>query len=142
MRKIIQQYSESITAGILLFLTGTVVFTTFELEQKLPGADKILHFLGGAIVAWFFSLVFTLELSSLPASKGFLVIISTVALIGVLWEFAEYLSGTYSPQFIWNYFHGGDLPDTLLDLFVDMLGGAGFFMLRTLSNRGNDPTAS
>lgn len=127
MRQIITEYYESISAGVILFLIGTLFFAQLDLEHTLPYLDKVLHVTGGFIVAWFFSLFFYSELANFTSLKKILLLVSTVALIGVVWEFAEFLSGAYSPHYfpaLYKYFHGGDLIDTLLDLVADLVGGA------------------
>ncbi len=64
-----------------------------------------------------------------------LLIVAGVALIGVVWEFAEYLSAHYgvliSPLLV-KYFHGGDLADTLGDLGADLLGAFIFVLVMRL----------
>jgi len=84
--------------------------------------DIILHFFGGLMVAAIL-LGFLEEkphIFILSQNKFFslIVIVSFVALIGVLWEFYEYAL---------DYFlviHQMKLSDTLFDLFFDLLGGA------------------
>lgn len=91
--------------------------------------DDVMHALGGAWVAFFFLVFFIkrdIYANFNPAWKNFIATLGFVALIGVLWEFYEYLKDVY----IFNK-HPLDfspdphlLPDTLFDLFLDLTGAA------------------
>ena len=63
--------------------------------------------------------------------KKTLLIIGYALIIGVLWEFAEFLAGKYLSDPIYNIWHLrtyfiGDLDDTLGDLLNDIIGGLTF----------------
>lgn len=85
--------------------------------------DPILHFLGGASIAWltWWGFLFLKARGSLPALPRwalFLICLSVTALIGVLWEFYEYA------VFIWlDPSYDIRLPDTICDLLLDLCGG-------------------
>lgn len=99
--------------------------------------DQVLHFSGGFFVAMLFSIYLKNHLPSDAKLKNALVLISVVAFIGVIWEFAEYLAGQiliepiYKNFDIKTYFIG-DIDDTINDLLMDILGAILFvFSSRT-----------
>ncbi len=87
-----------------------------------------MHFAGGFMVAWFFNEYFKKSLSSFSWLDRLLILLGTVAFIGVLWEFAEFFSNLYPDNFpiLHYFFYGGDLVDTIGDLAFDLMGGALF----------------
>ena len=63
--------------------------------------------------------------------KKTLLVIGYALIIGVLWEFAEFLAGRYLSDPIYNIWHLrtyfiGTLGDTLSDLLNDIIGGLTF----------------
>lgn len=89
--------------------------------------DIILHFLGGLGVA--LTVQRWLVDKYLPAISGWLMavlLVSAAGLVGLGWEFAEYLASVFLPSRFFGYKVGwiGDLPDTLSDLLMDLVGGA------------------
>jgi hypothetical protein len=111
--------------GIFLVLLGVFIGTYFNIYSFIPYFDKVLHTLGGLIVAWFFSIYFEKELASTSKWKKVLILTAMAALIGLVWEFAEY-SAIYVKNYlplVYEYFHGGSLTDTLTDLVSDVTGG-------------------
>ena len=88
--------------------------------------DVSLHFLGGLGVYLILQQYFKTDLSGLPWLKRTILLVGTTALVGVIWEFAEY-SFTAIPAILPLPWDGlsfiGDLPDTLSDLSLDILGG-------------------
>lgn len=98
-----------------LFLNDGLGLTYFKFH-----VDKLMHLTGGLAIAWLALVFFAHRLDRLPSFDRFLIVISVTALIGVLWEFAEYL-GQFFPT-ISHYLSGGDLADTLGDLTFDLFG--------------------
>ncbi|MEK7185323.1 MAG: hypothetical protein AAB726_01745, partial [Patescibacteria group bacterium] len=136
-----------IIAGVLLFLVGVFVSGFYELYYKLSYLDIIYHFLGGIVLGWFFYiLIFSKrevgqgdEQSERFAGKNFsvsmqlFILVSAVCFAGVIWEYAERLSTIYASihaPWLYYWFSGGNLNDTLFDLLADMFGGAFFFGIR------------
>lgn len=90
--------------------------------------DDLMHLLGGAWVALLFFYLFSKTHPPLDLSyrfPAFILALGFVALIGVLWEFYEYLADvyilkvhplTYAPN-------PNTLPDTMADLVIDLIGG-------------------
>lgn len=134
-----------ILAGVLVFVTGVFVSGFFDLYFKFSHLDTLFHFIGGMALGWFFYiLIFSKGLR--PASddgngaestdKNFsvamqlFILVSAVSFAGIIWEYAERLSTIYASvhaPWLYHWFSGGNLNDTLLDLLADMLGGAVFF---------------
>lgn len=88
--------------------------------------DMVLHFLGGLGVYLIVSSYFQNGLAKLSWFNRTILLVGVTALIGVIWEFAEY-SFTAIPAILPLPWDGlsfiGDLPDTLSDLSLDILGG-------------------
>ena len=92
-----------------------------------PWFDTALHYLGGFFVALLFFNY--LKKHFIPGSKAgnALILVGSVALIGVVWEFAEYIASqtlvepVQAAFGIKTYFMG-DLDDTVTDLLMDILG--------------------
>lgn len=110
---------------VIIFLVNAVGMY-FGFYMKFWWFDMSLHFLGGFFMAMFMA-HYLMDVKMPSKLKGFLIIGSTVTLIGVLWEFAEYLASQtlieplYRTFGIKTYFIG-DLEDTMSDLLMDMIG--------------------
>lgn len=117
----------SIILTALVFIVAVGFFTTaFHLYNIIPHFDKFMHFIGGAIAAWFFVYYFRRdfrETDRWSKVRFILAIIGAVTFVGVVWEFGERLSTLYAPHWFRHYFYGGDLADTLTDILSDILGG-------------------
>lgn len=126
-------YLYPVALGIILLLIGLFVTEYFQLAYDYPGFDKLLHTTGGFIAAWFVATLVGREIGLMRPWVAGLALIGAVALIGVLWEFAEYSAQwvRYAHPVFYHYFHGGDLTDTLGDLLADLAGGASFALLCT-----------
>lgn len=121
-----KKYFNCILTGVVVLVLGILVANYFNIYASVPHFDKLLHFFGGFIVAWFFSIFFAKDLNGISRFKKFLILMAMAALIGLFWEFAEYLSNLYSAPLLKHFFYGGDLRDTLTDLLSDVIGGAIF----------------
>jgi|SRR3989344_124992 len=88
--------------------------------------DMVLHFLGGLGVYFIVQQYFKNDLSDFLWIKRTILLVGATALVGIIWEFAEY-SFTAIPAVLPLPWDGmsfiGDLPDTLADLSLDTLGG-------------------
>lgn len=109
-----------ITFGLLtIFLVGSL-----NLYQRINHLDKIFHIVGGFLIAWFFIDYFD-ELKTSDKLKRLIICLAGAALISLVWEFAEHFSSVYGPThfpWIYHYFYGGNLVDTLHDLIADLSG--------------------
>ncbi len=87
--------------------------------------DVSLHFLSGLGVYFVVQQYFRKDLSGFPWIKKTILLVAVTALVGIIWEFAEY-SFTAVPAILSLPWDGlsfiGDLPDTLQDLALDTSG--------------------
>ena len=110
----------------LLFVLATVFIAGFfNVYNYIPHLDKIFHFFGGGIAAWFVIEFWKYRKHHFRPQIHWTMIFSAVLAIGLLWELAEYLSSLYSPHYFpWfvKYFYGGGLYDSIGDVVADMTG--------------------
>ncbi len=118
---------------------GVILIAVFPSEWfgwfRIYFFDKVLHLSGGIISAWFFSIFFRKELGATPKFKAVIIVVSISSLVGVFWEFSEYISSVYVSQIapvIAHYMYIGDLTDTLGDILFDLIGGWVFALLYIL----------
>lgn len=95
----------------------------FQWYVDLPWIDIPLHLMGGAWVALLFFRLFgdlffeKLYEHKYEAARVLILAVAFSVLIGVFWEFFEYLLTQYTPiEF------QGSLTDTMGDLLMDILG--------------------
>lgn len=114
-----------VIAGLLLIFIALIVGEYYGLYYSIPFFDKTMHFIGGAVAAWFVLALLQEEVTHMKWWKQVLIMVSVTAFIGMVWEWAEYLSQYTKNDYplFYKYFSGGDLPDTLLDLVADTAGG-------------------
>ena len=114
-----------VLVGILLVFCGIFVGEYYALYYRIPLFDKVLHVAGGAVAAWFVLALLQEELTHLNWWKQLLILVSVTTFIGVVWEWAEYLANftRTSAPWLYHFFHGGNLSDTLSDLVADVAGG-------------------
>ncbi len=112
----------------LVLFVGLFIGSEWGFYSAYPSFDKLLHFAGGLAMAWLALALLQDDIVHLPAWKQVLIVVSVAAFIGVVWEFAEYVSGftKESIPLLYRYFRGGDLADTLGDLLADIIGGSVF----------------
>ena len=100
-----------------------------------PDLDVPMHLAGGVAIAYFF------HTASVNGSRRRVLgpyhrlthVILVFALVGtaaVCWEFAEFLSDRY----LGTNAQGGSLDDTLKDMALGMVGGAGFLVLSAIAH--------
>ncbi|HYU64692.1 MAG TPA: hypothetical protein VEK36_00275 [Candidatus Paceibacterota bacterium] len=123
----------SLWAVLLILFIGIYPSEKFEWYAHVHNLDKVMHFLGGFVIAWSIWQLFEWERRQFSGFTIFILVVGGTAIIGIVWEIAEYFSNIYlgpssSPvkQLIYHYFHGGDLTDTLGDLFSDLIGAVAF----------------
>lgn len=95
-----------------------------------PNSDFALHFWGGIFVA-----LYAMQISSEKGKfKNWLFIFGTVALFGVLWEFAQFGMDQLKITFELSIINFQPTPrDTMFDLFADMIGGIFVLLLTFLT---------
>ncbi|MDP3725106.1 MAG: hypothetical protein Q8R20_01395 [Nanoarchaeota archaeon] len=109
-----------VIAGILL-LVAHAILSPLLLYVQYPVLDIPMHFTGGFIAAWFFAAYFKNEQIKISKIAGIVIIIGGTAIVGVAWEWMEWIVDNV---FLPNHPFMGGLDDTLLDLVMDLLGGA------------------
>lgn len=119
-----------------LILSVHVLASVYKLYWTYWWLDIPMHFMGGFLAALVFFWFFKKFPSFFNIENDFLVtlifILGWVALIGVLWEFVEFLYAVLviskdrliDSQVLWLF-------DTLKDIFFDLLGG---FVLLAIAN--------
>ncbi|OGY64043.1 MAG: hypothetical protein A2214_00135 [Candidatus Harrisonbacteria bacterium RIFOXYA1_FULL_48_8] len=120
---------KAIIYGFFLIHGLNVLAMFFGLYVTFPWYDTVLHIGGGAWVALLCVWLYKNE-------KNPILILGFVALIGVLWEFSEYLF--LNDVMAWM-FNEKSMPqtisDTLTDLFADLIGGSVFLLLSRIKSQ-------
>lgn len=103
----------------------------------LKAFDVSLHFLGGFFVSMLLLSYYDREFKRNSQLFRLLSAVGITLLVGVAWEFMEYLGSIYLSEPIWRIYQVrvyfiGDLADTLSDLFMDTLGASLFAALHLL----------
>ena len=115
-----------------------IVGLIYDLPFRFWWFDVIIHFAGGIWVisaAQYFSKLFGIEIigNKHVVASYFIALLGAVVLVGVFWEFAEFVFDQYILKT--NFMKlSGAIEDTLSDLFFDMAGGVGgiigFYVVR------------
>lgn len=101
-----------------------------------------MHFLGGFWTAMAF--IYLISAYQFPISKEafnqnflsfLIVILSFVALIGIFWEFYEFLNDFFLSSKAYAQIMQQGAADTIADLFFDLLGGTVFIVIFKLFSR-------
>ncbi len=122
------KYSKAVLINFALFFAVHLLASSWGFYYIAQGFDKVMHFWGGVSVALFFiwyfyfSGRFTLPLPKDSKIFFIFLIVGLVALVGVGWEFFEYIGNNYIAKGQMQ----GDLTDTMGDLFADLVGGLVF----------------
>jgi len=116
---------------IILYILG-IFFSLFKIWSYFPWIDIPMHILGGFVVAYSFTLILTfLDSKKLMKIKSklvyFFIILSSVALITVFWEFYEFIL-----TYFFNLGMQGTLVDTMCDLFLGLLGAMFLFIFKKI----------
>ena len=121
-----------VLAAIFLFVFNAV-FLRLGFYQRFSWLDILMHFLGGAIVAVFFSILFQEDIHRLRPLPALIFIVGVAITVGVFWEFFEWGMDHW---FVANFM--GGLIDTLSDILMDFLGGAsvGLVWLKEYKSKG------
>jgi len=110
------------TALIFVLFALVLLDIKFELIKNILWYDSLLHMLGGAFSATVFIYVFSCKWQLFDSKKNFLYTLATiaglVALVGVTWEFYEFLIDAALGSLAQP-----SLADTIKDLANDLLGG-------------------
>ena len=130
-----------IVTSLIIILAVHFAGSAFSWYDRLFWLDIIMHFLGGAWVAalsvYLFGEYWQVISDKAKPFQEFMLILGSVALVGVLWEFYEFLADVYllkihplnlapDPQV---------LPDTIADLLNDLIGGSLAFLFIKLKKK-------
>ena len=115
-----------VAPAIIIFLFGIFPAEWLNIYTRYPYMDKVMHIAGSMAIAWLASALLRKDAKRLSPLFFVLFLVGTTALVGVLWEIAEYGATVLRHTFplIYQYFHGGDQADTIADLISDVFGGA------------------
>lgn len=111
---------------VVFFVAHGVALYSF-LYWKVSWLDIIMHLLGGALVAatvvWWVYFSGRISLPSLSPFFTLMLILGAVALVGVFWEFFEFLVDKFITKKNYIDLLQPGVIDTMKDLFMDILGG-------------------
>lgn len=120
--------SQIIIVSLILILAFHFFANLFNWYNAIWWLDVVMHLVGGGWVALTSTyILFNGEKSRLlNHTQRIILIVGLVALVGVFWEFYEYLSDVYLLKVhpLTLAPNPSLLPDTLKDLFNDLVGGA------------------
>ncbi|MBI2514787.1 hypothetical protein HYV91_01175 [Candidatus Wolfebacteria bacterium] len=132
--------SSKFVIGLLLLIFFVHLFATINFWYwTFRWFDIPMHFLGGFWVAMvFFWLIYPrFQITNYQLPITIILLLAFVALVGVLWEFFEFIfdllfsrAGYTGISRILGYGVKDLYIDTLKDLFMDLLGGLGFFFIQ------------
>lgn len=127
---LVNHLKNPITWGIALLIVAILFGEMFSLYYRFAWLDTAFHAIGGFLLAWY--MWHWIASIAMPSYMRILIVLSLALAIGVIWEWAEYLS-SFSRESIptlYRYFHGGNLADTLKDLVADSLGALAYIAIR------------
>ena len=116
---------------LIVYVLGLIIYI-LEIPKILPWIDIPLHLIGGFVLAYSFILI----LEFLRAKKlikvnnkliYFIIILSLVSLIAVFYEFYE-----FTLSYVLKIGMQGNLIDTMVDLFLGLLGGIFIFLFKQI----------
>jgi len=118
--------------GIIILFFGIYVSGRLAIYEDFPHFDSVMHFLGGATIAWFV----VGRASHRGQWVSFQKTLCITVAVGILWEIAEWFSGVaFAPgSVVYKYFSGGGPLDTVVDVLLDIAGAALFYAFYRRSN--------
>jgi uncharacterized membrane protein YjdF len=103
-------------ALVLLFAVPlAATFFGYVMKSSYLGEDKIFHFMGGALLAWFAGLVSRQYIKN--EYVFYAAVISFAAAVGAFWEVYEWVFMLYGTEIMQVA-----LSDSMLDIIADTLG--------------------
>ncbi len=125
---------KTIISFLIVFLFLHIFATIYHLYWLFPWFDVPMHFLGGFLLAMiYFWINPKIEIANPCLGKmpkwlvSMVFILSFVILIGVLWEFYEFLHDFYLLTGGKISVFQNSFADTIKDLFFDLVGGTAAF---------------
>lgn len=146
MEEKINMISSKFILGLLVFIIGLHVFATiYSWYWTYTWFDMPMHFLGGfwlAIVFLYLNPDFKIPNPRFTKLPNYLITIvitlGFVALIGVFWEFFEFLFDIFVSSKGYLGVAQQGVADTMSDLFFDLLGGLVFLIICKYFLKNND----
>ena len=132
-------YKLSIVCLALVFLS-CVPSLYYDLYLKYPWFDVVQHLSGAFFVAMFMTVYLEENIRGGSRMKNLIVITGATILMGVLWEFSEYIANQtlidyFYEKFRLRVYFMGDLNDTVKDLVMDVSGAVLFYCLHLFWSR-------
>lgn len=109
-------------------------------EQSIIWVDNVLHILAGVVIAmsWFRIIQKTLK-TSIENTPTLIIISSTVGFvlfIALFWEIFEFAYWKGVPEWANKFkFYSPTIADALIDMVLDLIGGAVFFLFISRKKR-------
>ena len=132
-------FSSKTIFGLLIFILFIHALATVNFWYwRFPWFDIPMHFFGGFWVAmaflYFDPKIEILKINGLKFLTDAAAVLAFVALIGIFWEFFEFISDFLIESKRSGLFQAG-AADTLGDLFFDLVGGASLFVFYKLARK-------
>jgi hypothetical protein len=117
--------------GIVLLSLNTIAHT-FYWYTAIWGFDKVMHTIGGIFLALLIGAIFWPQVNTLHNHNMFVTIVLFVFVIGLGWEYYEYIVQAFTRVPLAN------IPDSIGDITFDMIGGSiGAFFVILLNKQYN-----
>lgn len=118
---------------VLLLLANVYLLTTKDWIATMA-ESMAFHFLGGFLAAMLVFSLYHSEFAKLSQPVRLLTVVAMTLMIGVFWEFSEYIANQTLTNWIYQAYHYrgyfmGDLDDTVQDLTMDTIGALTFIIL-------------
>lgn len=104
--------------GITLMIINAMA-VLFYWYVSLWWFDMLMHTIGGMLVTFVGAAFLWKRLKNLPSLELFITLALFVFIIGLAWEYYEYIV-----QFYIKSVHLADVADSISDLICDMVGGS------------------
>lgn len=128
----VKKYISYLAFPAIVFLVHLVGYEVFDVYTVHPVFDIPMHFFGGMSIAYLWHGVYgimknkwNIDQIAIPTHGMFVFLLSFVST--VLWECYEFVSDTYGGTRLQE-----GMPDTLLDIFIGILGVVFFFTILQL----------
>lgn len=120
----------TVLALMIFVLAAGYVASFLSMDWYYYWGNTVFHFIGGCLAATLVLSYYFSEFNKLSQPFRFFALLGCALIIGVFWEFHEYILSTLHAS--WPSFAAlfpkkltfiGDLDDTIKDLLMDSLGG-------------------
>jgi len=141
MEEKINMVSPKFILGLLIFiLVFHIIASINSWYWTYAWLDMPMHFLGGFWVAMvFFNFINPkLQITDYKLLITLILVLGFVILIGVLWEFFEFLCDVFISSKGYLEVAQQGIADTISDLFFDLLGGLALLVVRRYFPKSND----